>query len=99
MTVLLKFSKDGACFFDRAWFTDDRAFKIDDRICAYYNAAFTAIGWSILGHIGGSLRTADELVFFKTPYSYWAAFATVTVLLVIYVFAPTNVSPFIYFQF
>jgi len=65
----------------------------------YYHAAFTAIGWTIIGHIAGSLRTADELVFFKTPYSYQAAFATITVLLIIYVFAPTHVSPFIYFQF
>jgi alginate O-acetyltransferase complex protein AlgI len=65
----------------------------------YYRAAFAAIGWSILGHIVGSLRTADELVFFKTPYSYRAALAIVIVLLIIYIFAPTNVSPFIYFQF
>ncbi len=65
----------------------------------YYHAAFTAIGWSILGHIAGSLRRTEELVFFKTPYSYQAAFAIITTLLIIYVFAPTNVSPFIYFQF
>ena len=65
----------------------------------YYHAALVAIGWSILGYVVGSLRTADELVFFRTPYSYRAAFVTVTTLLIIYVFAPTNVSPFIYFQF
>ncbi len=65
----------------------------------YYYAAFAAIGWNILGHIAGSLHTKDELVFFKTPYSYRAAFAIVTILLIIYIFAPTNVSPFIYFQF
>ncbi|MCB0166214.1 MAG: MBOAT family protein [Anaerolineae bacterium] len=65
----------------------------------YYHAAFAAFGWAIIGHIAGSLRTGDELVFFKTPYSYRVAFVTITVLLIIYVFAPTNVSPFIYFQF
>jgi alginate O-acetyltransferase complex protein AlgI len=65
----------------------------------YYHAAFTAIGWMILGHIVGSLRQAKELVFFKTPYSYLAAFVLMLTLLIMYVFAPTNVSPFIYFQF
>jgi alginate O-acetyltransferase complex protein AlgI len=71
----------------------------------YYHAAFTAMGWVILGHIVGILRAnkrrpqAEELIFFKTPYSYVAAFFVVLTLLIIYVFAPTNVSPFIYFQF
>ena len=65
----------------------------------YYSPTFWAIGWTILGHLGGSFRQTEELIFFKTPYSYQAAFVTVTVLLIIYIFAPTNVSPFIYFQF
>lgn len=65
----------------------------------YYTAVFVAIGWCILGHIVGSLRTADKLIFFNTPYSYRAAFAIMATLLIIYMFAPTNVSPFIYFQF
>lgn len=65
----------------------------------YYYAAFAAIAWSILGHVVGSLRANDELIFFETPYSYRAAFVTLTVLLIIYVFAPTEVNPFIYFQF
>jgi alginate O-acetyltransferase complex protein AlgI len=64
-----------------------------------YHAVFTAMGWVILGHIVGNLRQAQELVFFRTPYSYLAAFAVMLTLLIIYVFAPTNVSPFIYFQF
>ncbi len=65
----------------------------------YYSAVFVAIILNIIGHIGGSLRTDEELVFFQTPYSYRAAFSVITVLLIIYLFAPTEVSPFIYFQF
>ncbi len=65
----------------------------------YYHAVFWAIGWIIIGHIVGNLRKKDELVYFETPYSFKAAFSTVTILLIIYIFAPTNVSPFIYFQF
>jgi alginate O-acetyltransferase complex protein AlgI len=71
----------------------------------YYQAALAAIGWTILGHVGGKLRqTLDkehghELVFFRTPYSFVAAFTVVLTLLIIYIFAPITVSPFIYFQF
>ncbi len=65
----------------------------------YYHSVFWAIGVTILGHIAGSLRAKEELVFFKTPFSYQAAFSVVAVLLIIYIFAPTNLSPFIYFQF
>ena len=71
----------------------------------YYHAALAAIVWTVLGHIGGSVRqTMDkrhghELVFFETPYSFVAAFAVILTLLIIYVFAPVSVSPFIYFQF
>ena len=42
---------------------------------------------------------AKELVFFDSPYSFKAAFAMSAVLLLIYLFAPTNTNPFIYFQF
>jgi alginate O-acetyltransferase complex protein AlgI len=65
----------------------------------YYHAAFWAIGISILGHLVGFFRTEEDLVLFKSPYSYRAAFVVVTTLWIIYIFAPTNLSPFIYFQF
>jgi alginate O-acetyltransferase complex protein AlgI len=65
----------------------------------YYHAALAAFGWTALGHIVGSLRESNELVFFETPFSYRAAFAVSMALLIIYVFAPTHVSPFIYFSF
>ena len=67
----------------------------------YYTPFFWALGYSILGHIGGILRDkqADQLIVFETPFSYRAAFVTMTILFIIYIFAPTNVSPFIYFQF
>jgi alginate O-acetyltransferase complex protein AlgI len=65
----------------------------------FYQAVFLAIVWCIIGHLFGSLRQEDELIFFETPYSYQAAFAVSGMLLLIYVFAPTNTSPFIYFQF
>lgn len=65
----------------------------------YYHATFVAFGLALFGHLAGSRRTSAELVFFETPYSYRVAFAVTSVLLIIYVFAPTNVSPFIYFQF
>jgi hypothetical protein len=57
------------------------------------------MGWTIVGHIVGSLRHSDDLTFFETPYSYRAAFAMMIILLLIFFFAPTNLSPFIYFQF
>jgi alginate O-acetyltransferase complex protein AlgI len=78
----------------------------------YYTAALTAIGWTVVGHVVGSLRAKEpseltgsserhsqDPVFFASPFSYAAAFAIILALLIIYVFAPTNVSPFIYFQF
>ena len=65
----------------------------------YYSAVFWAVGWTILGHIVGVLRGEEELVFLPSPYSFRAAFAVMTILIIIYVFAPTGVSPFIYFQF
>jgi alginate O-acetyltransferase complex protein AlgI len=78
----------------------------------YYTAALTAIGWTVFGHVVGSLRAKAEseparprerhspsAAFFESPLSYAAAFAVIFALLIIYVFAPTNVSPFIYFQF
>jgi alginate O-acetyltransferase complex protein AlgI len=65
----------------------------------YYRATFMAFALALLGHLVGIWRTSPELVFFETPYSYRVAFAVTSVLLIIYVFAPTNVSPFIYFQF
>jgi hypothetical protein len=60
---------------------------------------FVAFGWCVLGHIVETRRTPKELVFFESPNSFRAAFATVTCVLLIYLFAPTDVSPFIYFQF
>lgn len=65
----------------------------------HYTLAYVAVVWCIVGHIAGSWRAKEELVFFSTPDSYRAAFATITILLFIYLFAPTNISPFIYFQF
>jgi hypothetical protein len=65
----------------------------------YYHYFFVAALLMIIGHIGGSMRKEDELIFFKSPYSFQAAFATITMLLIIYLFAPTNTNPFIYFQF
>lgn len=65
----------------------------------YYHYFFVAAFLMIIGHVAGSMRREDDLIFFKTPYSFQAAFATVTTLLIIYLFAPTNTNPFIYFQF
>ena len=77
-----------------------KAFFIDPAGAVwYYSAVFWAVGWTVLGHIVGLLRDEQELVFFPSPYSFRAAFAVMTLLIIIYVFAPTNVSPFIYFQF
>lgn len=64
-----------------------------------YVYAFIAIGLCLVAHIVGTLRRSEELVFFTTPNSFVAAFITMLTLIVIYVFAPTNASPFIYFQF
>lgn len=65
----------------------------------YYHYFFVAAILMIIGHVAGIMRKKDELIFFETPYSFPAAFATVTTLLIIYLFAPTNTNPFIYFQF
>lgn len=65
----------------------------------YYFDFFVALFIVIIGHIVGMWRQADELVFFDSPFSFKAAFVTISLLLLIFLFAPTNVSPFIYFQF
>lgn len=65
----------------------------------YYTGAFVAVAITLVAHIVGARREAEELVFFDTPYSFQAAFVTVSMLLIIFIFAPTNNSPFIYFQF
>ena len=44
-------------------------------------------------------RTAEDLIFFRSPFSVRVAFAMAAVLLIVYLFAPTNANPFIYFQF
>lgn len=64
-----------------------------------YVYAFIAIGLCLVAHIVGTFHRREELVFFTTPNSFVAAFITMLTLIVIYVFAPTNASPFIYFQF
>ena len=64
-----------------------------------YVFAYSAIAWCAIGHLIGTLRKESELIFFSSPFSFRAAFVVSTTLLVIYIFAPTNVSPFIYFQF
>ena len=64
-----------------------------------YIYAVIAIIICIIGHIVGTLRDEDEHIYFSRPSSFVAAFTVCLVLTVIYVFAPTNVSPFIYFQF
>lgn len=77
-----------------------KAFFLNPQGAVWYFTPFLwALGYTILGHIGGIFREADDLVFFASPFRYRAAFVTITVLLIIYIFAPTNVSPFIYFQF
>jgi hypothetical protein len=52
----------------------------------------------LVGHLIGYNRNKPELVFFPSP-STKAAFAITTVIFIIYLFAPTDVEPFIYFQF
>lgn len=64
-----------------------------------YIYAFIAITICVIAHIIGHNRRNQELTFFATPNSFVAAFVTTFVLLIIYVFAPANTSPFIYFQF
>lgn len=64
-----------------------------------YVYAFIAIGVCLVAHAVGSFRRPKELVFFQTPNSFLAASVTMLTLIIIYVFAPTNASPFIYFQF
>ena len=58
-----------------------------------------AILFCVVGHIVGTRRDADEHIYFHSPRSFAAAFAVVITCLTIFVFAPNNVSPFIYFQF
>jgi alginate O-acetyltransferase complex protein AlgI len=68
----------------------------------YYHWFFVAALLMVAGHLIGIYRDragAKELVFFDSPYSFKAAFAMSAVLLLIYIFAPTNTNPFIYFQF
>ncbi|MCA9931728.1 MAG: MBOAT family protein, partial [Anaerolineales bacterium] len=55
----------------------------------FYTDVFVAIAIVVIAHIVGLRRRSDELVFFSSPYSFRAAFVTVTVLLIIFVFAPT----------
>lgn len=61
--------------------------------------ALIAIGLVILGHIAGRRRTEPDLILFPTPFGIKAAFAITLVVFAIYIFAPTDVAPFIYFQF
>ena len=64
-----------------------------------YTYVIIAILFCVIGHIVGARRNADEHVYFRSPRSLSAAFAVVITCLTIFVFAPNNVSPFIYFQF
>jgi len=68
----------------------------------YYQWFFIAALLMVVGHLVGMFRDRQgetEMVFFNSPYTFRAAFAMSAVLLLIYVFAPTNTNPFIYFQF
>ncbi len=72
----------------------------------YYQWFFIAAVLMIIGHVVGMFRDREEkvqgdteMVFFNSAYSFRAAFVMSAVLLLIYVFAPTNTNPFIYFQF
>jgi len=67
-------------------------------VWAYYSV-FLGVGFTVAAHCVGVCRGGRELVFFASPLSYRAAFAALTVLLYVLLFAPTGVSPFIYFQF
>lgn len=58
-----------------------------------------AVLFCVVGHIIGAYRDAEEHIYFRSPHSMIAAFAVVFTCLMIFVFAPNNVSPFIYFQF
>jgi alginate O-acetyltransferase complex protein AlgI len=64
-----------------------------------YRAALTAVGWTIGIHVVDRLYTSKERVPFETPYSLLAALIVMLVLLIIYIFAPTQAGPFIYVQF
>jgi hypothetical protein len=61
--------------------------------------SLVAITLVILGHLIGRWRNETELIFFPSPYSFKGAFVVTLVLFAIYMFAPTDVIPFIYFQF
>ena len=64
-----------------------------------YIYVLIAMMFCVIGHIVGTKRGADEHIYFHSPHSFVAAFAVVFTCLIIFVFAPNNVSPFIYFQF
>ena len=61
--------------------------------------SLVAITLVIMGHLIGRWRNETELIFFPSPYSFKGAFVVTLVLFAIYMFAPTDVIPFIYFQF
>ena len=65
----------------------------------YYTWFFIAAAAMVVGHLIGMRRTDEDLIFFRSPFSVRVAFATAAVLLIVYLFAPTNANPFIYFQF
>lgn len=65
----------------------------------WHTGTFGAILLVVAGHIAGATRRQPELVFFASPYSFRAAFAITLAVFGIYLFAPTDVVPFIYFQF
>ncbi len=50
-------------------------------------------------HLYGRWRPADDLVLFDSPYSFKAAVGITILALLIYLGAPTGISPFLYFQF
>lgn len=61
--------------------------------------SLVAIGLVITGHFLGKQLNKPQLIFFPSPYSFRGAFVVTLVLFAIYLFAPTDVAPFIYFQF
>lgn len=64
-----------------------------------HTTSLVAIGLVIIGHLLGKQRNKPELIFFPSPYSFRGAFVVTLALFAIYLFAPTDVAPFIYFQF
>lgn len=64
-----------------------------------YLPVFVAMFFAVLGHAWGNFTNIKTLAIFETPNSYRAAFGISLLLVLIFMMAPLNFSPFIYFQF